>query len=71
MELPLVGEISEPTRLVFGLVLLILGYHVAAYGLPSGWFQLKVPSTHWWLLFLVLVLAVGGAMLAERLERRR
>lgn len=71
MELPLIGEVSEPTRLVLGLVLIVVGYHVAAYGLPSGWFRLKVPASNWWMLAIGVALAVAGALLAERLERRR
>jgi len=62
--------LSEPTRLVFGLCLLVLGYHAAAYSLPSQWIVLHVPASRWWLLAAGVGLAVGGSLAADRLESR-
>jgi len=62
--------LSEPTRLVLGLCLLVLGYHAAAYSLPSHWIALHVPASKWWLLATGVGLAVGGSLAADRFESR-
>lgn len=62
-------RLSEPTRLVIALCLVVVGYHVAAYGSPAAWFPLKVPFQRWWVLALGVVVAISGAILSDRMER--
>ena len=60
----------NPTRLTLGLCGLIIGYHVMAWSMPDGWLALRVPVTRWWAVVLVAALALGGSLLADRLDGR-
>lgn len=51
------AAISVPTRMATALVLLVAGYHLAAWSLPDSWTPMKIPPERWWLL------AIGGAMM--------
>ncbi|MCC6677898.1 MAG: hypothetical protein IT436_12200 [Phycisphaerales bacterium] len=62
---------SEPTRLVIGLSLLLVGYHLAAWGAPDGWFGVKVPRDRWWLLIGGLAIAVMASLALDRLEQKK
>ncbi len=64
-DLPIVGEISATTLLVFGLVCFGLGYHVAAHAF--AWRALKAPMG--WALG-VAALAVAGSLAADGLQSR-
>ena len=66
-----VARISQATRTVVGLCLLIVGYHVAAYTAPASWDLLRVPVDRAWILGLVLAAAVGVSVGTDRLERRK
>ena len=59
----------SPGRLVAGMCLVLVGYHVAAYGSPASWFPLQIPADRWWVLVLVVVLALAGTAASEWLER--
>lgn len=59
-----------PTRLVLGLSLLLLGYHIAMWSLPAGMRSVSIPPDRWWMLMLGLAAALGGTALAESLEQR-
>lgn len=63
--LPIVGEVSANTLLVFGLVCFGLGYHVAAHAF--AWSALKAPMG--WALG-VAALAVAGTLAADAMQSR-
>lgn len=64
------ARFSVPTRLVIGLSLLIMGYHVAVWGMPDLT-PLRVPKQWWWVLVAGLTGAVGLSMLIDRVEQKR
>lgn len=68
-QLPGLGAISDATAVTAAFVLLFLGYHTAAYGGPEGLLHFRVPPRLGWLVYVGGVLAVVGALLADRLER--
>ena len=63
------ARLSPPTRMTLGLVLVVLGYHAAAWALPPTWLPLRVPPDRWWLVVGGAAAALLGTALAERLER--
>lgn len=66
----LLGRTSVPTRLSLGLSLLVLGYHLAAYSLPTRWLWLRVPADRLWILGLTVVVLVGASLVLDRVEER-
>lgn len=67
----MLGRTSVSTRAAIGLSLLVLGYHLAAYALPTGWLWLKVPAERLWILGLVIAVVVGGSIVLDRVDERR
>lgn len=65
------GTLSTPTRRVVEVSLIVGGYHIAVYALPSHLPMLAVPRDLWWLVPAGIALALGGSLLADRLDRRR
>ena len=70
LRVPWVGRLSSPATLTLGLVLIFMGYHAAAYGGPAGLIGFHVPARFGWLVYLGGVLAVVGAIAADRLDAR-
>lgn len=70
IELPWIGLLTGPSAVTIALVLMFFGYHTAAYGGPDGLLEFRVPPRFGWLVFLGGVLAVIGALFADRLDRR-
>ena len=70
IEVPGLGTLSGPTAVTLALVLIFLGYHTAAYGGPSGLLNFHVPARLGWLVYAGGVLAVIGALFADRVDRR-
>lgn len=66
---PATFRLSEPTRLVVALCLVVVGYHIAAYASPAAWFPLKIPVERWWIMALGVLVAISGAILSDRMER--
>lgn len=66
--LPIVGKVGNPTCLTIGLVLLVSGYHAVCYALQPVVTLVSIPMDRWWLLVLIGGIAVGGSLLADRLE---
>lgn len=62
-------RVSQASKTVLGLCLLIVGYHVAAYTAPASWDLLRVPLDRAWILGLGLAAAVGVSLGTDRLER--
>lgn len=60
---------SQASKTVVGLCLLIVGYHVAAYTAPASWDLLRVPLDRAWILALGLAAAVGVSLGTDGLER--
>ncbi len=48
---------SEPTRLLISVVLLVVGYHFLAWAAPAGWDPVAVPRQRW-----LVVVGVGVAV---------
>ncbi|HED54256.1 MAG TPA: hypothetical protein ENJ00_08660 [Phycisphaerales bacterium] len=70
VRVPVVGVVGDVTVLTLALVLVILGYHTVAYGGPADWVGFRVRPDLGWLVYVGGVAALGGALIAERLERR-
>jgi len=70
LRVPGVGRFSSITTLTAGLALIFMGYHTAAYGGPAGLIGFHVPARLGWLVYTGGVLAVIGAVAADRLEAR-
>lgn len=64
-----ISRLTPPTRMTLGLVLVVVGYHMAAWVLPASWAPLRVPPERWWIVAGGGVVALFGAALADRLER--
>lgn len=62
--------LTSPTRLVMGLSLALVGYHLLAWTLPEHWLPLRVPAELWPLLAGGVVVAIAGTLLADALEQR-
>lgn len=61
--------VSASSRVAIGLMLVIAGYHAAAWSLPSRWFPLQVPLDRWWVLAGALAVGLSLTLLADRIER--
>lgn len=61
-------RISQASKTVVGLCLLIVGYHLAAYTAPAAWNLLRVPLDRAWILALGLAAAVGVSLGTDKLE---
>ncbi len=70
IRVPGLGRLSGPTAVTLALVLIFIGYHTMAYGGPSGLLSFRVAPQFAWLVYLGGVLAVVGAMVADRIDRR-
>ncbi len=68
--MPMVGKVGSPTCLTLGLCLLVGGYHAAAYSLLPRVVLVAIPADRWWILVAVCLVAVGGALAADSIERR-
>jgi len=64
------GADTNPTTLVAGLSLALLGYHLVAWTLPERWFPLQIPAAMWPLVVGGVAVAISGALVADALERR-
>lgn len=62
------GRLSEPTRLVAGLSLLGLGYHLAVWAFPVGRAAVQLPREHWEWVVVGVVGLVGASMLLDRID---
>lgn len=62
--------LTVPTRLVLGFVLLLVGYHIAAYSGPAHYLTFRVPRDRWWMLVSGVIIAVLGSMGVDWFERR-
>jgi hypothetical protein len=67
---PGLGKLTGPTAVTLAIVLTFLGYHTAAYGGPVGLLSFRVSPRFGWLVYVGGVLAVVGAMAADRIDRR-
>lgn len=60
---------SPPTRMVVGLVHLVLGYHVAVWSVPTDRRPIQIPRQHWPLVLVGAAVAVAGSRWMDRLDR--
>jgi hypothetical protein len=52
---------SQPTRMVIGLVHLVLGYHVAVWSLPTDRTPIHMPKEYWpWVVAGATVMVAGS-----------
>lgn len=65
------GAISTPTRRIVEVSLIVGGYHIVVYALPSTLPLLAVPRHLWWLVPAAIALALGVSLAFDRLEGRR
>ena len=70
IEIPGIGMLTGPSAVTIAMVLIFVGYHTASYGGPDGLLTFRVPSRLGWLVYAGGVLAVIGALLADRIDRR-
>ncbi|GDY00661.1 hypothetical protein LBMAG48_30640 [Phycisphaerae bacterium] len=59
---------TEPTRLVLGMSMLMLGYHIAAYVLPPYILPFHVPWDRAWILGLGIAGVVTASMAIDRMQ---
>ncbi|MBX3402868.1 MAG: hypothetical protein KF699_05575 [Phycisphaeraceae bacterium] len=60
------GSLSLPTRMVIGVSMLVLGYHLAVWALPAGMTNVRVPRERWWVVALGVAAAIGGSCVLDR-----
>ncbi len=70
IEIPGIGMLTGPSAVTIAMVLIFVGYHTASYGGPDGLLTFRVPPRLGWLVYAGGVLAVVGALLADRIDRR-
>lgn len=58
------------SRLGVGCALLGLGYHVAAWALPTSWTPMKVGVDRWWLVAGLAAVAGVGSVFMEARDSR-
>lgn len=61
--------LTAPTRMTVGITAILVGYHLVAWSVPRPMFG--VPVDRWWIVACVAVLAVVGALVADRVERAK
>lgn len=57
---------SLPTRLMIGVSMLFLGYHLAVWALPAGMTNVRVPRDRWWAVVLGVAAAIAGSWFLDR-----
>ena len=62
------GGTLKPTRLVVGVVLVIAGYHIAAWALPPDVLAVQLRRERWWVWAVCGLLAVGLSVVLDRME---
>lgn len=65
------ARVARPTTMVMGLSLMIVGYHLVSFGLPTGWLTARVPADRLWMLGLGIALALGASLATDRFEQRQ
>ena len=70
IELPVLGKVGNPTALTLALCCVIAAYHAAAYALIPVVALTSVPVERWWIVAVVIAVAVVGALSADALESR-
>ncbi|MGE3109571.1 MAG: hypothetical protein AB7G11_11265 [Phycisphaerales bacterium] len=68
IRLPLLGEVSEASRLLVAVALLIVGYHVAVWVFPSHVTPVQVPRERWWVLVGICLVTVVSSVRMDRHE---
>jgi hypothetical protein len=64
-----IRRMSEPTRLSVAVVLILVGYHLVAWGVPPAWASpLAVPRDLWYVVLGVAAAWIGLSLLMDRLE---
>lgn len=61
---------SEPTRMVIGLVHLVLGYHLIVWTLPESQRPPHMPQQAWHWVVGASVLMMAGSVGIDQLDRR-
>ena len=62
---------SRPTRTLIGVLLIVVGYHAAAWGCPDDWFPIKIPIRLWWVPAVMASFALAGSLWVDAREVRR
>jgi len=58
--------LTEPTRLVISVVLLVVGYHLIMWAIPPSWGSpIVVPRHRWYYLVAGAVLVVAASLLLD------
>ncbi|MBC7833910.1 MAG: hypothetical protein H7Y88_02280 [Phycisphaerales bacterium] len=68
-ERRLVSSLSTPTRMSVGVVLLVTGYHLIVWALPTHYTEVRVPRERWYVLVTIALLWVGGSIVLDRRHR--
>jgi hypothetical protein len=60
---------SQPTRMVIGLVHLVLGYHIAVWSVASDRKPIQIPRQHWPWVVIGAAVAVAGSRWMDRFDQ--
>lgn len=64
-------RMSEPTRVVIGVVLLLGGYHAGAWAFPPSDTIVQLPRRWWWAWALGGAALIPASLGLDRFERKR
>ena len=70
-NLPVIGHVSEATRLVMAISCLAMGYHLIVWAFPPHVTPIQSPRTHWWVLVGVLVVLSISSVGLDRMEAQK
>ncbi len=68
-RLPMVGRVSESTRLLMGIGLLVMGYHMGVWAFPAGVTPVQVGREYWWGVVGGVIVLVVASIGMDRVER--
>jgi len=70
-RLPLLGSVTEPTRLLVATAGLFLGYHLVIWAFPATLNPVQAPREYWWVVVLLMIALVGASVTFDRAEGHR
>lgn len=66
-----VSRLTEPTRLLISLVLLVAGYHLIVWSMPASVSAVQLGRRWWYIWLVVAVGLIAGSLAQDRWDVRR